>query len=1121
MTQADYLEFEKRSPFTLMSDLPVRLQVQKMLADGRVNYKASRRPLGMLHDHFNWGWKNSAHELILPNRPVKFFVDIDAVKERGIWSDSEEESQINRTIRVFSEKLGFSSDRDDWAVCQCVYPDHKKLSLHMILNDGSYFESAAHLKLFVMDKISADELKELYIDTNLWNGNSPVSMRICGSSKLTQDGYGPPFLIRGLDHKEVRASLFYNTLVQCVPMFGGRKIVVEGASQIANQREAFARTAAREEIQSEEIATFLHYIRTNFPEHGELEISNRRFDRTEGLTHFDLPFSGVCEHGSRISINVLCKTAVIRCGGNSCPDRLVGTTEQSNAYLKMAEYLKFLGKHSLCRVDMLLSRFSGVFGMRNMGNYDRTPQTLWAEIKEKSPKKCGCNWCSSDEPLPKEYCDWYRDPMSSGYFDFSFLDFLKNRFGKDCPMEASRDDPQCASMLNYCALFFNRVGDVWYQRTLAGIEAVKEKTVSDFFKQIYYTVEVEKGAGKNKKLVLEQKPFFPVFSSIGRFSHDRLTQGVFEIYGGAPLNLTDPKAADTEVCTKAWNSATPASKKFLAALLKGYLDMAVAYEPAETRVAIKNQLTRWILEVMFVVGHGTQMMPIFVSDGGGQGKSTLGYIIVECLGPLLSCIRKSTHVIGARFAQNVPFVFFEEFNPKEKDGPDIKALVTQRMVTVEPKFQKARTQYNVSNFFGGNNIKKFPKSMLATNHVERRFWFLMFKSPDEMDAENLFHYMCQECGIHGFNEYGVEVSCIHSFRTHSGMMGQFYTYILNSDATKKGILFDAFIGMLFQMYNTAKKTWKRPIAHEISLTKATREMQQTGDSVTGKWWRHCLKAGFHWCPGHGPRLGSVVYHREADLPRLAVETGVKFEKCVAANAFYMTFCQYCLDNHYKIIPQEEFMKEFDDISMAMRKISIFPLPYENLVKLVFKTQFGSETPNWVNMGEPTFKGPVIFLGNLEDWKDIQVGQAVIKNKRDDFLRSESNFGLSQADDEEDDPIAESPYNGSDDEGAGEFMQREDTRGVAIRGMQLKDLVRVTRDDDAANDGFFVPYQEDQEVDHDQQDKEARQYDKSRKRFRSAFIDDVAEVGEEASGSASEEPLGEDLEELISPQKKRQ
>jgi len=323
-------------------------------------------------------------------------------------------------------------------------------------------------------------------------------------------------------------------------------------------------------------------------------------------------------------------------------------------------------------------------------------------------------------------------------------------------------------------------------------------------------------------------------------------------------------------------------------------------------------------------------------------------------------------------------------------------------------------------------------------------------------------------------------------------------------------MFDAFLGMLYEMFRKAQPTWKGHIAHSISLTKATREMQTTADSEVGTWWRHCLKAGFHLCPGHGPEIGKVVAHREVDLPKLGIQNAVKFEEVVSKDGFYYTFVKYCKETNSRVAPYDEFIKEMDQISLAMRGKSIKPLQYEKLVKLHYKTQFGSDTPQWVNLGEPAFMGPVINLGKLEDWKEIQVGQNAVKSKRDDFKRSESQLGLSLSQQEEEE---ESAYQGSDPEMA-EAMIREDTRGVAIRGMQLKDIIRMSRNEDA-QDGFIpIHYGEDEIVDEDEQDEEAARADlRNKKRGRSNYISNAADEVEEVEDSEGPELSGMSEEEI--------
>jgi hypothetical protein len=241
----------------------------------------------------------------------------------------------------------------------------------------------------------------------------------------------------------------------------------------------------------------------------------------------------------------------------------------------------------------------------------------------------------------------------------------------------------------------------------------------------------------------------------------------------------------------------------------------------------------------------------------------------------------------------------------------------------------------------------------------------------------------------------------------------------------------------------------------------------------------------------------------------------------SVDGFYSTFVQWCRDNTVRIVPQAEFMKEIDQMSMAMRKQSILPLKYESLVRLHYKTQFGSDMPQWVNLGEPAFKGPVISLGKLEDWKDIQVGQGVVKSNRDDFRRSESQLEFSQSPSQQED---EEEYEGEIEDEMGDAMVRDDTRGVAIRGMNLRDIVRMSRGEDARDEFMPIRYDEEDEiVDEDEQDEEAYRKDqRAKKRQRNQFISNQAEEVEEIESSGMDEEEAAQLigEGLMSPSKYR-
>jgi hypothetical protein len=573
-------------------------------------------------------------------------------------------------------------------------------------------------------------------------------------------------------------------------------------------------------------------------------------------------------------------------------------------------------------------------------------------------------------------------------------------------------------------------------------------------------------------------PFYPIFKQKAKSTYDKSNAAGFDLAPGRPLNIGPVRAVDLELCLEKWNMAPVAVRNCLLALQKAYLRMLVFSEPEHIQPGDKHRdkvaqlLNRWTMQVVFDPFSSTQVILLLMSKTGGQGKSTLGYILAEILGLSMSTIRKAADVLRNRFSPNSGFIFLDEVSiTTEADAEALKALITARVSTKEKKFKDAETTTAFVNVMATTN--KSVVKMVNPNGNDRRMFALSLPSAEEFDTDpTLFNYICPQCfpdKLPIYDECGVQILCEHSFVNHASFVQLLYTLILNVDAKKVGTCFEEYVGMMYTLYQTqkAKHDWDhKPFSQCLIVTAATKALQGISESLAAKFMHDCVERGYTWCPGVYPTSQpTVLILREKDWVRLDNASVITWEKEVTIASLYYAFCEWCKSQHHTIQAQQWFVQDLEAYSRAVRQISLMDTKSTQMCgKMVYKTEYGQSRATWMNQGSAEFKAPCFDMGKQDDWIASDVGRKIAN--RDSFKRSMSAASMSlsvpleeveeyeggQSSSSSSEEISSPPQYSSTKKARLYPLVPETTREVAVRGQTLSDIIRqVIRSDDAHED----------------------------------------------------------------------
>lgn len=966
----------KTSGFDYVLDGLFTVQVQKRLNNGVAPRRARIIDYRSLYEGYKNCDVNFVDELFVVDRPVKPVFDFD-IKLDAPVSVRVRDSIINSLIADLSRYCGspFTSDLSDWVILYCPYD--LKLSVHLIYNGGFHYSSLRAQKAHL---VSLNIPESLAIDYNIYRTNG--SLRCLGSSKWDENAPNP-FRWFKRDVSSVTYVDFLSAMAQFIPV-GSRLIEVDLPSQPSQQRPGYV-----EQIDElPDVRQLVALLQQN-PEAGDLIVSAKR-NISDGVIGFDLDEACTCRHrNTKVVLRLKQQIAMIKCAAGECADKVIGYTERSAQYLRQRECLIKLEEYELCAPHMPIFD-SPDRNMRSFGFFDLTAAQFFQDVKKDWP-----NLQQDDPDLPPEWFCYFYEPEGPCLLDIHFFNFLRDFYDG---YDGSADwDAVTKRLISYVRLFVCTVhaADKWFVRSRAGIVELKRTSVEkEFIRPLVYYVEKEIGPKKDRKIILVEKQFFPVFEKWGTHHFASFHSGPFEIRRRGPLCITPTKAINTEVCEKKYLELDNAMQNCLQALVNSYFDMAVAYEPEDTRAECKEFLCRWLCEVLFRPMNPTQIMPLFMSGGGGQGKTTLGNFICEALGAALARVSNAKDLLSDRFtAGSNKFNLLDEIVVNRDEAEKLKEYITAKYVEMRDLYSKPYRAPSMRNFFATTNR---PVCMAVNaRSKERRICVFKFLDVTQYDLQQTLVYNCPFCENMGRDRFGNINLCPHSFINHESFMQLWYTQVLESSdgKTTRGEYFDAMVGMLSILFKRMDRSV--PLAQSMILTKATVEVQIQADTEAAKYIDHCLKRGFHFSPSICPdRLNTVVEYRESDLLALGQQAPPVWMDEVTISAFYQGYTDYCLRNNSRPQPLNFFIEELDALSLSRRNRSIANSTLVKCAKLQWKTEGASSKPSWVRINDSSFDGPVINMGLKEEWVRVSAGARIVSDSRSKIVRSASRANIN-------------------------------------------------------------------------------------------------------------------------------
>ena len=1193
VTQQQYLS--EIAPVRRSYDI-VHCSVTKNSSGGRMC--CYRRPEFILEEIRN-GLISPWEELLLPMAPAKKFFDIEKQFE-AVVRDSDVEEYVDTLVAHLMALCSWPS-RQYYTVMRCQYPDDPcKLSLHVVVNDPTHFSNPKK-QLDHMEQAGVD-FETYGIDKNVYSV-STKRLRAIGACKWTEAGLSPPFYLIGKINSDFSMEDLNRCLVQrilpdsqCIDTRQDHLNHIQRLREIA-QRAGPARPPPGRREAVPEVASVISTLR---------DIS-RRLNRDFDLLRNDAYRYASSKEGRLIrdefflpgryyqsddeiliTVDPQCHVYSVRCPTNPNFRAIdFGYNEESHHYLRQEAYLKFLIAHKFSRVDfpiydifapgiqqLTMLSTVGRFGYDIFSFFHELRETVKLARRERRVSiPCrGCDWCTSDsamanDVIPSFVCSF---SISNQLLDVNFFNFLRDRQASLLSTESSQ------LLLGYIELFvgFCVPAETWVVRTLDGIQGINASNLKEqYFGPLQYFVEKVSGRGDDRTYTWVAKPFWKyALEQQNRIKFERVASGKFVVGPDFPLNFARPLDVDVNYCLRRWNelkTRDPVTAAQLIGIWRTYGKLACFNEKTDKaplndveaqslhKDQVFDQLTRWVCEVTFKFGVRTSVMPVFVSQGGGQGKSTLGNIVCCAVGSKNFTTADPKTALGRFNDAYNGFCFFDEIHVNHEISEMLKSAITSPTVRLEAKFRKPVQTTNCRNFFATCN--KTTRLDFINASKERRCLVLIFPELQAISDDGIISYTCQVCAKEP-DQFGLSV-CAHDILNHSELMEQIYTKILRhtDQGDVKGEFFDEFIGMLYTLYsyNTRMNIWTGSLQQSLILTSGTRELQLQSDTRAARWLDSCLETGFHWSPVIAPgRFGVRVCHRSDDVQRLGnTESAPVWELKVTRDALYSHFKDWCTANGETVQRQNEFLSDLQYLSQQRRGRPL-ETKVEKGCSLEWVKPHNTDKGQWIRQTDADQDVVVIYMGAWTRADDVDPNAQQGQTPRDMYYRfmnepiNGSREAREEAEQRRKELRARSIIQWSRGNVVGQTVVRpvlnrsnsglpptqmeepinapprvlfnESTRGFAARINEEHPIEDRTRpvnvfealgmlNDEDARQPLFLPEgvrrARDEDVDEEAQDAIAAIEDLRSPAKRSRFVDDAAEENDEIEEDGDAEPGG--------------
>lgn len=1041
---------------------------QRPLSNGSAPRKYGKVGLFAAHDAMNQGQVQNLNELFL-NNPVKPFFDID-FKDRPelIDNDREQAQFLNSLIGHLSRHCGYSSNIADWSIQQTFHEN--KFSVHLVVNDNTHYANCKALKAHLI--ACGVDFARYGIDTHIY---ATGQLRALGSGKEWDQVDFKPLLLRGIRHDLVTFPQFAAGLVQYIPTTS-RLIEVE--EDVPAPRGQIVDMT----LMQSEIATIVGALNEIYQQNLDpvADVTSKSYH--EYMLVFDLDNLESCQCGKGRGAKIMADTRkcrqVLRIQRKNfcCRETTIGYTPISAQYLDQLAQLDFYMKHRLARLSTPIYDHPNPC-YRGAGFFETSAEELCAKLGVEMPER----WT------------YFHIPDTGNLVDANFFKFVLN----DRPGHFTPTDPSfeltVSRLCAYMSLFACCIQQTnnWYIRTKKGIMKQKKASVqTELFGVCVYEEMKTKGRGEDKETIFIEKPFWKFFETKGDYLIAGISQGALDLTNREVMCLTPPKQVDVRKAMMKFLNLPDADKDCLRALWAVYLKMAVAYENPEDHQYSKDYIERWVTTVMFDTFKPAMMMLIFMSAGGGQGKSSLGNFICSFLGYELCTTGASANALlkdGFSGGTN-NFINFDEF----KDGTvvdELKEAITAPTVRVRYLYENPYLEPSRKIFYGTTN----KRLVMAVNARGRERRFCIFHWLDVQQMESLengtfFLYECKKCPVR-LNRFREPMPCSHhGFVDHPSFMDRFHTMITNKpdaeDIYVNGPFFEHFVGMLYALYLEKKGNWKGSLQSEMPTTKATLECQTKVETAAGKYIDDCNARNFTWHPSQSPKE-RTIWVVEKTMANMTFEhmrsQAPKWLRYVTKQALYSDYVSWAQATNSTRVPENIFYDQLDELCRSRMGFSIVDsAKMVKCEKLIYSKEGGEMTPSFKNLNDPAFDACLLDLGEVP-WvrKNLKkVSSAVVVGPvSPQEVRAEAPISLSSA--------ARRPLNESTNtrqavlsarEQAEERARYEEMQELQEQQRERAGLRSIWEEADAC-DGFSpIPRrrgrEEDEEVDERLQDEEA-------------------------------------------------
>jgi hypothetical protein len=956
------------------------VESQRALKNGSAPRKWGKVSYMQAHESFLEGGTQHLNECFL-DRPICPVWDIELHDAELAGDDLKQAQFINNFIGHISRRCAFSSEGSDYMIMQCFHPD--KFSLHIVYRGKLHYANSKAQWLHMLE--CGVETTRFGIDQNIYSNGM---LRALGSTKwLPADKPEcAPIVLRGQIHSQVDFRTFRDCFAQYISP-GSRVIEVT----VPEQRR-------RMEPNNADIEEILAMLSKIYEQELSIDdVSAKGY--TDHVLHFEIDRLSSCQCGTKgvkifADVRPFRKVCRLQRTSFCCKEIEFGYTEKSMRYHDQLQMLDFFEKHGLDRISTPIYDDPNP-QLRSFGFFETSAH----EVCEKLGVE-----------MPDYWTYFYIDPRRGSLVDPEFWKFIRDAEPGHYRPDDIQFEKTTKRLCSYMQLFACSLQkiDRWCVRTMEGIVKLKKATVKDeLFGGCCYEHRVMKGRGDDKEVVVTEKSFWQIFERKGNYSFAGVTLGPLDLLNRSRVSLTPPKQVDVRLAMKKFLDASPGTRECLKNLWKTYLKMAVAYEYPEMQPRLADFLLEWVCAVMFDSFTPTQILVLFLSAGGGQGKSSLGNFICSFLGTELSTSGSSANnFFNSGFTGGTNnFIFLDEFRAKKETADMLKEAVTAQTVMMRYLYENPFQEKNRRNFFCCTN-NEFVMGMNA-----RRFCVAKFLDVQQLEVlENceFFKYDCVSCPRRK-NAFGEWEPCEeHSYFDHASFIDRFHSLITNrkdgEEDFVRGPYFEHFVGMFYGLFLEKKNTRVGTIMSRLPLTRAAEECLLKVESQAGKFIEFCNERKFHWSPAESPAKLNTVWTIERSWLAIAFEqkrgAAPVWEQYVPKGTLYSRYVEWAISTNSTRVPENQFFDQLEAVCRQRLGHSLTDnAQMKKCEKMIYSREGGEIRPSMKNLDDVAFEAVILDMGTgpwIKPPPRERIVRSASNNRMEPNQNSNSNGSFSDA-----------------------------------------------------------------------------------------------------------------------------